>query len=192
MASPSRVRDVIALEGFLKLPNIDEQLYLEYTDGQIEAKALPQTGHSTISLLLSIRLRQFIVAARLGRVFPEPRCTFAGRSIVPDIAFLRQEHIELDDRGAFANVIRRPPDLHIEIVSPDQPLKKTRAKLAHAVGHGCPLGWLFHLDQHWIEVCRPDRPPERLPDDGALEGEPILPGFRLPVVEVFGWLSGSL
>jgi hypothetical protein len=29
---------------------------------------------------------------------------------------------------------------------------------------------------------------ERLAADGALEGAPVLPGFRLPAAEVFGWL----
>lgn len=35
---------------------------------------------------------------------------------------------------------------------------------------------------------RPGATPERLPADGVLTGEPVLPGFRLPVEEVFGWL----
>ena len=28
--------------------------------------------------------------------------------------------------------------------------------------------------------------------DGVLDGEPVLPGFRLPVAEVFGWLKLDL
>ena len=39
-----------------------------------------------------------------------------------------------------------------------------------------------------IDVYRPGQPPVCLAADGVLEGEPVLPGFRLPVAEVFGWL----
>jgi hypothetical protein len=30
---------------------------------------------------------------------------------------------------------------------------------------------------------------ERLSNDGALEGEPVLHGYRLPVSVLFGWLK---
>ena len=62
-------------------------------------------------------------------------------------------------------------------------------KLIHATAHGCPLGWLIHPYQKTIDVYRPGRPPERLAPDAVLEGEPVLPGFRLPASEVFGWLK---
>jgi Uma2 family endonuclease len=82
-----------------------------------------------------------------------------------------------------------PPDIHIEIISPDQSVKKSREKLSHSTAHGCPLGWLIHPEKKTIDVFRPGRPAERLAPDGILEGEPVLPGFRLPVSEVFGWLK---
>jgi Uma2 family endonuclease len=56
------------------------------------------------------------------------------------------------------------------------------------VAHGCPLGWLIHPERKYVDVYRPGRPVGRLAADGVLEGEPVLPGFRLPVAEVFGWL----
>jgi hypothetical protein len=31
--------------------------------------------------------------------------------------------------------------------------------------------------------------PERLPDDGALDGDPVLPGYRLRLAQLFGWLK---
>ena len=93
-----------------------------------------------------------------------------------------------DERGEYIDDVFLPPDLHVEIVSPDRHEKKNREKLAHSVENGCQLGWLIHPDRKTIDVYRPGRPPERLPDDGVLLGEPVLAGFRLPVAEVFGWL----
>jgi hypothetical protein len=37
-------------------------------------------------------------------------------------------------------------------------------------------------------VYRPGQTPRRLLADGFLEGEPTLPGYRLALTELFGWL----
>jgi Uma2 family endonuclease len=132
--------------------------------------------------------------SRLGLALPELRCTFAGRSIIPDVVFLLREHIEIDDDGEPVNRIWRHPDIHVEIISPDQSVQKARRKLTHSTSNGCPLGWLIDPEkkQKTIDVFRPGRPPERVPTGGVLDGEPVLPGFRLPVAEVFGWLRLDL
>ena len=79
-------------------------------------------------------------------------------------------------------------DIHIEIVSPDQLVAKLKRRLVHSTSNGCPLGVLVHSERKTIDLYRPGRPPERLAADGILDGDPVLPGFRLPVAEVFGWL----
>ena len=188
MASPPKIREGLTVEEFLRLPNIDERPGLEYIDGRIEAKVAAQKRHSVLQMRLGARLNDFAEPARLGMAFPELRCTFAGRSIVPDLVVLLEEHIELDEQGAYVDETHRPPDIQIEIISPDQSVPKARAELRHATSHGCPLGWLLHPDRQWIEVYRPGEPQVRLPDDGVLDGDPVLPGFRLPVAEAFGWL----
>jgi Uma2 family endonuclease len=120
---------------------------------------------------------------------PELRCTFAGRSIIPDVVFLLDAHIVDDASGEPMNRVWRPPDIHVEIISPEQGMKKARGKLDHSTAHGCPLGWLIHPEKKTIDVFRPDQPASRMSPEGILEGEPILPDFRLPVAEVFSWLK---
>jgi Uma2 family endonuclease len=187
MASRTRIREGMTLEEFLKLP--EDKPYLEYIDGRIEAKVSPQKKHSLITLRLMERLNRWAEPARLGLALPELRCTFAGRSIIPDVVFLLKDHIEIDDAGEPVDETPWPPDIHVEIISPDQSVKKSREKLAHSTTHGCPLGWLIHPEKKTIDVYRPDRPAGRMVPDAVLEGEPALPGFRLPVAEVFGWLK---
>src|SRR3954470_5093832 len=86
MASQTRVREKMTLEEFLKLP--EDKPYLEYIDGRIEAKVSLQKQHGQIMFRLLERLNRLAEPARLGFAFPELRCTFAGRSIIPDVAFL--------------------------------------------------------------------------------------------------------
>jgi Uma2 family endonuclease len=186
MSSPPRVRKALTLEEFLRLP--EQKPVLEYIDGRVRPKAVPQFKHSWISTKLAEHLNRFSEPAGMGAAIVELRCTFDGRSIVPDVVFLREEHIACDEDGMLVNEVLIPPDIHIEVISPKQSLREANEKLIHATAHGCPLGWLIHPEKLTVDVYRPGAAPERLPDDGALTGEPVLPGYRLPVAELFGWL----
>jgi Uma2 family endonuclease len=187
MTSARRTRAGLTLEEFLKLP--ESEPALEYIDGRIEAKVSPRKHHSAIQTELAARLNGFARQSRLGRTYVELRCTFAGRSIVPDVVFLLKEHIEVDERGEEVEETLRPPDLHVEIISPDRKMKRSHKKLVHSTANGCSLGWLIDPYRKTIDVYHPGRPVERLFEDGALDGEPVLPGLSLRVAEVFGWLK---
>jgi Uma2 family endonuclease len=191
MASRTRIRQGITLEEFLELPDNDD---LEYIEGRIEKKVSPQKSHAEITGQLWNCLNAFAAPRKLGRAYIELRCTFAGRSIVPDVVLLLKQHIEIDADGEPVDETWWPPDLHVEIISPKQSVKASREKLAHSTSNGCPLGWLINPEARprYIDVYRPGRPAERMPADGVLDGDPVLPGFRLPVTEVFGWLKLSL
>ena len=185
MASLARVGTPITLEEFLRLP--EQKPVLEFIDGRIEAKVSPQTRHSVLTLRLMDRLNAFGEPLGLGLALPEPRCTFDGRSIVPDVTFLAEAHIPLGDNGEYRDEVHRPPDLHIEILSPDQSARRCREKLVHSTSHGCPLGWFIDPDRRVVELYR-DGQAVVVSGDHVLEGDPVLPGFRLPVSELFGWL----
>ncbi len=187
MASLSQTRVGMTLEEFLKLP--EESPSLEFIDGRIEAKVSPQQRHGIIQFRLAAHLNHFVELRQIGLAFPELRCTFVGRSIVPDVVFLLREHIELDDRVSVVDETRLTPDIHVEIISPEQAVRTSHEKLVHSTAHGCPLGWLIHPYRETVDVYRPGRPAEKRGPGDVLEGDPVLPGYVLPVAEVFGWLK---
>lgn len=189
MASAPRMARGISLEDFLRRPEIDDSPVLEYIDGRVEAKPLPQTQHTVITDELKNALNLVARPRGLGRAFGELRCTFGGRSIVPDILFLLAEHIERDIKGRYRNEILVAPDIHVEILSPGQTDAEAIEKLSFSARHGCPLGWLIDPQRETVRVRRPGRRLRQLAADGFLEGEPVLPGFRLPVAQVFRWLT---
>ena len=171
------------------MPEIDEHPYLEFVDGRVRPKMSSQKKHSLLQKRFMDHLDDFCDPRDLGLPFPEPRGTFAGRSIIPDIAFLLDEHIETDDDGEVLDPTLLPPDIHIEIVSPEQSARKCREKLVFSTSNGCPLGWLIDPIRRTAHVFRPGQRPEQIPADGFLTGDPVLPGYRLPVAELFGWLK---
>lgn len=189
MASPARVGTTMTLEEFLRMPGIDERPYKEYIDGRVETKMSPQKKHGLLEKRLMNDIDGYSEPRALGQSFPELRCTFAGRSIIPDVVFLLDEHIETDEDGEILDPTPRPPDIHIEIVSPDQSVRKCREKLVFSTSNGCPLGWLIDPIRRTVHVYRSGRRAELVPPDGVLEGDPVLPGYRLPVAELFGWLK---
>src|SRR5512135_236454 len=182
-----KIREGLSLEEFLRLP--EEKPYLEYIDGRIEVKVSPQFKHSVLQFRLTECLNQFAGPTRLGWAGPELRCTFAGRSIVTDICYLRMEHIELDDQGEPVDRVRRSPDLHVEIISPEQSVRKSMRNLTFSITHGSSLGWLIHPYKKTVAIYRPDREPETLGLEGILDGAEVLPGFQLAVADLFGWLK---
>lgn len=189
MASAARVGESMTLEEFLRMPGIDERPYKEFIDGRIETKMSPQKKHVRIQKRFTNHLDAYSEPRDLGEAFPELRCTFAGRSIIPDVVFLLEEHIEYDEEGVILDPTLRPPDLHIEIVSPEQSARECREKIVFSTSNGCPLGWLIDPIRKTVQVYRPGRKVEQVPADGVLEGDPVLPGYRLPVSELFAWLK---
>jgi Uma2 family endonuclease len=189
MASAARVGKTISLEEFLRLPEIEEPPYKEYVAGRVEAKSYLSTRGSVLMGRLSCSLNLFAAARGLGEAFLSLRCTFAGRSVICAIAFLSEAHIGVDERGEYADETRIPPDLYIEFVGPeDCSDERPRERLSFATAHDTALGWLIDPERMTVEVYRPSRRPKRLPADGVLEGDPVLPGYRLPVAELFDWL----
>lgn len=190
MASPARVSKTLSLEEFLRLPEIDEHPYQEYIDGRVEPK--PYFG-ARASVLMGRLVRSFDLFAEprgLGEAFISLRCTFAGCSVVCAIAFLSESHIGVNERGEYANETPIPPDVYVEFSSPDERSDdRPRERMSFATSHGTALGWLIDPDRMTVQVYRPGHRPQRLPTDGVLEGDPVLPGYRLPVAELFDWLT---
>jgi Uma2 family endonuclease len=189
MASVPRAESAPTLEAFLARPNIDEKPYLEFIDGRVEAKMSPQQRHGLLQIELGGALNAYARPRRLGLAFVELRCSYAGRSILPDVAFVTREHVIVDAEGEIStDLFLGAPDLHVEIVSPDQAIAEQRERLLHSTAHGAALGWLIDPYRKRVEVVRPGGAVVTLDEDGVLAGEPVLPGFALPVAEVWGWL----
>ena len=175
----------LTLKEFLARPETEPAS--EYIEGRVVQKVSPKTKHSVIQIKLGSRINE-----TLNPVFhalPELRCTFGGRSLVPDISVFRFDRIPRDPSGEVANDIFAPPDLAVEIVSPEQSVVHLVEKLAFCVENGVRLGWLIDPETKKVMVFRPEQLPEELAPDGVLEDPDLLPGFRLPVAEMFGWLK---
>jgi Uma2 family endonuclease len=161
--SPSK----ISLEEFLLLP--ETKPASEYVDGQIYQKAMPQGKHSTLQTRFGNRINQVGEPPKLAFAFSELRCTFDGRSIVPDIAVFEWSRIPLNANGEIENRLEIVPDWTIEILSPAQNPTRVINNILFCLNHGAKLGWLIDPEEKLLLVFKPQQQPE------AKEGEDILP-----------------
>jgi Uma2 family endonuclease len=103
--------------------------------------------------------------------------------VVPDVAFVRSSRLPAGPRpkgyAPFA------PDLAIEVRSPTDRRADIDDKLAHYRRAGVPLVWWVDPAQRRVEVYRRGLLVAELGEGNVLDGEDILPGFRLPVAEIF-------
>ncbi|MDJ0579263.1 Uma2 family endonuclease [Crocosphaera sp.] len=177
----------LTLAEFLQLP--EQKPAREYINGQIIDKPMPQGKHSAIQGEFTATINSIIKPKRIARAFPELRCTFGDRSIVPDIVVMTWDHIPRDENGEIANVFPIAPDWTIEILSPDQSQTKVTKNILYCLQYGTQMGWLIDPDEQTIFIYRPkqeievfDRLDLKLPTPSF--GEKI----NLTVQDVFAWL----
>lgn len=113
-----KVQSDLSLEDFLLLP--ETKPAQEFVNGKIEPKFMPQGEHSLIQCELVSHINQIAKPFKIAYTFPELRCTFGGRSLVPDVAVFKWPRIPLTEKGKIANRFEINPDWVIEILSPQQ------------------------------------------------------------------------
>ncbi len=98
----------LALAEFLKLPETEPAS--EYIDGQMIQRPMPPGEHSAIQAELIIAINAVVKPQKVARAFPELRCTFGGKSLVPDVSVFTWERIPRKANGGIANVFQAAPD----------------------------------------------------------------------------------
>ncbi|MGB8688258.1 MAG: Uma2 family endonuclease [Microcoleus sp.] len=158
----------LTLEEFLKLP--ETKPAREYIDGEIIQKPMPQGEHSVIQGELTSAANAVLKPQKMARAFPELRCIFGGRAIVPEVTVFTWERIPRKENGGVANVFAIAPDWTIEILSPDQSQTKVTKNILHCLKHGTQMGWLIDPEDQSVFVDRPtqstevfDEPEQLLP-----------------------------
>jgi Uma2 family endonuclease len=178
----------LTLEEFLKLP--ETKPASEYINGQIVTKPMPQGKHSIIQGELVTAINAIAKPQKIALAFPELRCTFGGRSIVPDVAVFAWERIPVDERGDVANVFEAAPDWTIEILSPDQSPTKVTGNILHCLNHGCKMGSLIDPKERSLLIYPPGKQPILLQSEQDILPVPnLIKDLQLTLEQLFGWLK---
>jgi Uma2 family endonuclease len=188
MKSPVKSASKLNLEEFLRLPETKPATEY-YFDGQVYQKPMPQGQHSRLQTCLATAINQAGEPQKLALALTELRCTFAGESIVPDIAVFEWQRIPLDEKNRIANKFQIPPDWIIEILSPEQSANKVIRKITFCLKNGTKLGYLIDSDDESITVFQPNQLPEVKDRQDILPVLKVLDNWQITVEDIFNWLS---
>ncbi|MBO3463225.1 Uma2 family endonuclease [Aetokthonos hydrillicola Thurmond2011] len=183
---PTVITQSLTLEEFLELP--ETRPASEYISGEILQKPMPKGKHSRLQLKLCNSINDVGEPLKSAYAFPELRCSFGTRSIVPDVAVFKWSRIPFPDDGEAPNDFLLCPDWTIEILSPEQSSNRVTGNILYCLDHGCQLGWLIDPEDRSILVLLPNQQPQLLQADQRL---PVLAeiDLELTVAQVFSWLK---
>lgn len=177
----------LTLAEFLQQP--ETKPAREYIDGQIIQKPMPQGQHSTIQGELISTVNAVTEEDRIALALPELRCTFGGRSIIPDVSVFRWQRLPTNDDGTIANTFSAAPDWTLEILSPEQSSTRVVSKILHCLNHSGLGGWLIDPNENLVQVYLPNQLPTSLEEvENELTMTGLVPALTLTVGQVFGWL----
>jgi len=163
----------------------NEEKRLEWEDGVI----VDMGSSSRLNTVTGIRIVHFVtnhvIPNDLGFVTGADGGFFlkaVGRVRRPDVAFIAKHHrVELV--GVEFDIA---PDLAIEIASPDEDVFK---KVKEYIRSGTRMVWVVYADEKVVDVFTPAQESEfrvqELTVADTLDGGDILPGFTLPVRDIF-------
>jgi hypothetical protein len=83
------------------------------------------------------------------------------------------------------------PDLAAEIVSPGDSAAEIAEKVEDYLASGVRLVWIVYPRSRHVVVWTPDGAARTLRGDDALDGADVVPGFRLPLAELFASLPNA-
>ncbi|NET54530.1 MAG: Uma2 family endonuclease, partial [Merismopedia sp. SIO2A8] len=145
--------------------------------------------HSTLQGDLVSNLNGALKPTKIARAYPELRCTFGDRSIVPAVSVFQWERIPRCADGRVENAFKIAPDWTIEILSPGQSQTKVIRNILHCLDHGAEMGWLLDPEESCIFVYDTDQSVKIFEMSNVILPVPVFAGkVQLTVGEVFGWL----
>jgi Uma2 family endonuclease len=175
-------------EQFMALPE-DDNLY-EYVNGELIVVANSGVEHGYLALTLGYFLTGFVRSHRLG-VTCDSSTAFkmkTGNKRSPDLAFIAKERLQGLKRlpkGFFEGA----PDLAVEIISPNNTFAEIHNKLVEYFENGTRLVWVILPDEESVLVYHQPKPSKLLQVEDSLDGEAVITGFQLPLIELFQELS---
>lgn len=155
---------------------IEGELVKTMTAGFIHGIIAQEIGYFILDFAKKHKLG-LVTAAETGFVLGEKN--FLGA----DSAFISNESLAI--HGYPQGFFPTAPDIAIEVVSPSNTSEEMMEKVNLYLQHGSRLVWIIYPQTRVVTVYRQNNLVSLLRENDTLEGEDILPGFTLPVADLF-------
>ena len=162
-----------------------EDRICELVDGVLVEKPMAYFESVLASFLIRI-IGQFVAEKKLGMVTGESGLMriLPRRVRAPDVAFISWERhrARRNPNSGIGGVV---PDLAVEVFSPGNTVDEMDHKREEYLKAGVRLIWYVDPHERVVDVFAPSAERVRLDHAGTLDGRDVLPGFALPVRDLF-------
>lgn len=157
----------------------------ELVRGAVIEVSFPKPRHALAESRILFHLMLYARASNAGIVLPTGYVVERRPDTVrgPDVAFISarrfagEVHLDRFVEGA--------PDLAVEILSPTNRAGEVAQKVKEYLSAGAQLVWVVDTRRRTVTVYAPGYGPARVGEDGIVDGGDVLPGFAMPVAEIF-------
>jgi Uma2 family endonuclease len=175
----SRFHTASSFEEFIALPENTDRLF-ELINGEIIEKVPGRTLYSQLALMIATAVRMFCLQHQLPCQISgaDGAYRILGNVLAPDFAYKETPMSELYPDP-------EPPLWVVEVISPTDKAQAIRAKRRIYQAAGILL-WEVYWEDQTVDVYRPGQP-DRIEYgiDDTLNGDPVLPEFKLSVKAIF-------
>jgi Uma2 family endonuclease len=158
----------------------------ELLRGELIMMSPAGSRHGMIAARISGLLWDFVEPRSLGTVFgAETGFRIASNPDTvraPDVAFIRRERLA---EGLPDGFFPGPPDLAVEVLSPNDRAGDVLAKVQDWLNAGTAALWIVDPKTETVTIYGPDRKAAMAASTDTLSGGDLLPGFSVPVAELF-------
>ncbi|MBK6770151.1 MAG: Uma2 family endonuclease [Ardenticatenales bacterium] len=157
----------------------------ELVRGVVIEMSFPKPRHALVESRITFRLMQFAESAKTGYVLHTGYVVERGPDTVrgPDVAFI--DTSRLASEGDLDRYVEGAPDLAVEILSPTNRAGEIARKVREYLAAGARLVWVVDTRRRIVTVHIPGVGPSRVAEGEVLDGGDVLPGFTMPVADIF-------
>lgn len=159
----------------------------ELVRGRTVREPAPGPVHGRLAARLAVRLGTFVENAASGVVLADTGFLLArdpDTVRAPDLSFVSNDRIP--EQGYGAGFWPLGPDLAVEILSPSNTASDLQAKIGDYLAAGSREIWVLDPEARNVAVYGADRRVRVFTADEELDGGTLLPGFVLPLADLFG------
>jgi Uma2 family endonuclease len=160
-------------EEFLVFAELHPDKRFDFIDGEI-VEVSPKLIHGRKQIIFGSELEMYTQQNPVGVVYSEVLVVLDGEKFMPDVCV---------GEDSTADYLTTPPLFVVEIRSDSQTRESQRRKARAYIQHGVQMVVLV-LPGESVEVFRPGREVLVLTVNDTLDGDDVLPGFKLPLNRV--------
>jgi Uma2 family endonuclease len=168
----------------IKLSGRTDRIF-ELIDGTLVEKAMG-TRESLLAGIIAQILGAYAHEHDLGVVLPGDGYLRLSDGLVraPDVSFIPWDRWPEEREGESA-LLTVYPDLAVEVISKGNTRAEIQRKLREFFFAGMRVGWVIHPRKQTAEVYTAPDVRSKLTIEGTLDAAPAVPGFRLPMADLF-------